>query len=245
MPVGRLREPFAAHREASNLRSRMHSRARRRPARAGAAQALYTSYSDTDTSQKSKFNNSNYLLRICRSSAPAIRATPATMQFIIHNDAKLSKLTPAQQLTAPNRSGGFSSRETHRTQPALKTTNPARPWARGRPQRGGEADKTPAPADWQPTPNRCKRPWGIGPGLWTTLRRPVGESDRRHLSRGPMSAAIEQSWPYTSYPGQPASSISIVHQSKRLHVELPHQGQQAARARGVAGGGVAGGGVAG
>ena len=132
----------------------MHSRARRRTARAGADSALYTSDSDTDTSQKSKFNNSNnYLLRICRSSAPAIRATPATMQFIIHNDAKLSKLTPAQQLTA-NRSGGFSSRETHRTQPALKTTNPARPRARGRPQRGGEADETPAPADWQPTPNR-------------------------------------------------------------------------------------------
>ena len=159
-------DSFAAHREVSHLRSRMHSRARRRPARAGAAQAPYTSDSDTDISQKSKFNNSNYLLRICRSSAPAFRATPATMQFIIHNDAKLSKLTPAQPLTA-NRSGGFSSRETHRTQPALKTTNPARPRARGRPQRGGEApaDKTPAPAgDWQPTPNRCKRPWGIGPG---------------------------------------------------------------------------------
>ena len=136
--------------------------------------------------------------------------------------------------------GGFSSRETHRTQPALKTNNLARPWARGRPQqRGGEADETPAPADWQPTPNRCKRPWGIGPGLWTTRHRITGESDRRHLSRGPMPAAIEQSWPYTSYPGQPASSISIVHQSKRLHVELPHQGQQPAaskqRARGGGG----------
>ena len=131
----------------------MHTRARRRTAGAGADSALYTSDSDTDTSQKSKFNNSNYLLRICRGSAPAIRATPATMQFIIRNDAKLSKLTPAQPVTAI-RSGGFSSRETHRTQPALKTTNPARPWARGRPQRGGEADETPAPADWQPTPNR-------------------------------------------------------------------------------------------
>jgi len=170
----------------------MHSQARRRVARAGADSALYTSDSDTDTSRKSKFNNSNYLLRICRSSAPTFRATPATMQFIIHNDAKLSKLTPAQQLTA-NSSGGFSSRETHRTQPALKTTNPARPWARGRPQRGGAADKTPAPADWQPTPNRCKRPWGIGPGLCSMVHRITGESDRRHLSRGPMSAAIEQS----------------------------------------------------
>ena len=126
----------------------------------------------------------------------------------------------------------------------IKRYNPARPWARGRPQRGGAAYRTPAPADWQPTPNRCKRPWGIGPGVWNTSERITGESDRRHLSRGPMSAAIEQSWPHTSYPGQPASSISIVHQSKRLHVELPHQGQQAARARGVAGGGVAGGGVA-
>ena len=65
----------------------MHSQARRRVARAGADSALYTSDSETDTSQKSKFNNSSYLLRICRSSAPAIRATPATMQFIIHNDA--------------------------------------------------------------------------------------------------------------------------------------------------------------
>ena len=131
----------------------MHSQARRRTALAGADSALYTSDSDTDISQKSKFNNSNYLLRICRSSAPAFRATPATMQFIIHNDAKLSKLTPAQQLTA-NSSGGFSSRETHRTQSALKRYNPARPWARGRPQRGGAAYRTPAPADWQPTPNR-------------------------------------------------------------------------------------------
>ena len=123
-------DSFAAHREVSHLRSRMHSRARRRTARAGADSALYTSDSDTDTSQKSKFNNSNYLLRICRSSAPAIRATPATMQFIIHNDAKLSKLTPAQPLTA-NGSGGFtSSRAPHRTQPALKTNNLARPWAR-------------------------------------------------------------------------------------------------------------------
>ena len=75
----------------------------------------------------------------------------------------------------------------------IKRYNPARPWARGRPQRGGAAYRTPAPADWQPTPNRCKRPWGIDPRGWTTLRRPVGESDRRHLSRGPMSAAIEQS----------------------------------------------------
>ena len=89
----------------------------------------------------------------------------------------------------------------------------------------------------QPIPLR--RPNHFGPGSWTTRYRLVGESDRRHLSRGPMSAAIEQSWPYTSYPGQPASSISVVPQSKRLHVELPHQGQQAARARGVAGGGVA------
>ena len=144
----------------------MHSRARRRPTRAGAAQALYTSYSDTDTSQKSKFNNSNYLLRICRSSAPAFRATPATMQFIIHNDAKRSKLTAAQPLTAIN-SGGFSSRAPHRTQIALKTNNPARPWARGRPQRGGAADETPAPADWQPTPNRRIAP---------TISAPVDET---------------------------------------------------------------------
>ena len=125
----------------------MHSRARRRTARAGADSALYTSDSDTDTSQKSKFNNSNYLLRICRSSAPAFRATPATMQFIIHNDAKLSKLMPAQPLTA-NGSGGFSSRETHRTQPASRDTTPrvrglaadpneaARPTRRRRPQTG-------------------------------------------------------------------------------------------------------------
>ena len=144
----------------------MHSRARRRTARAGADSALYTSDSDTDTSQKSKFNNSNYLLRICRSSAPAFRATPATMQFIIHNVAKLSKLTPAQPLTA-NGSGGFSSRAPHRTQPALKTNNLARPWARGRPQRGGAADKTPAPADWQPTPNRR-----IAPAISTPVHKP-------------------------------------------------------------------------
>ena len=83
-------------------------------------------------------------------------SSPATSRTF-ENDAE-------QPLTA-NRSGGFSSRETNRTQPALKATNPARPRARGRPQRGGEADKTPAPADWQPTPNRCKRPWGIDPGL--------------------------------------------------------------------------------
>ena len=51
------------------------------------------------------------------------RATPATMQFTIHNDAKLSKLMPAQPLTA-NGSGGFSSRETHRTQPASRDTTP-------------------------------------------------------------------------------------------------------------------------
>ena len=135
----------------------MHSRARRRTARAGADSALYTSDSDTDTSQKSKFNNSNYLLRICRSSAPAFRATPATMQFIIHNVAKLSKLTPAQPLTA-NRSGGFSSRETHLAHNALKTNNPAPSRARGRPQRGGAAAKTPVPADWQPTSNRENAP---------------------------------------------------------------------------------------
>ena len=59
-----------------------------------------------------------------------------------------------------------------------------------------------------------------------------------------MPAAIEQSWPYTSYPGQPASSISIVHQSKRLHVELPHQGQQPAASKQRARGGWRGGGVA-
>ena len=109
----------------------------------------------------------------------------------------------------------------------------------------GAAYRTPAPADWQPTPNRCKRPWGIDPRGWSMVHRITGESDRRHLSRGPMPAAIEQSWPYASYPGQPAPSISIANQSKRLHVELPHQGQQPAaskqRARG--GGARAGGGV--
>ena len=140
----------------------MHSRARRRTARAGAAQAPYTSDSDTDISQKSKFNNSNYLLRICRSSAPAFRATPATMQFIIPNDAKLSKLTPAQPLTA-NSSGGFSSRETHRARAALNTNNPAISWARGRPRRRGEDDVTPAPAGWQPTSNRRIAPTTSAP----------------------------------------------------------------------------------
>ena len=113
MRAARSFQPQESHALAStkkNRPSRNHS-------------ALYTSDSDTDTSQKSKFNNSNYLLRICRSSAPAFRATPATMQFIIHNDAKLSKLMPAQPLTA-NGSGGFSSRETHRTQPASRDTTP-------------------------------------------------------------------------------------------------------------------------
>ena len=139
----------------------MHSRARRRTARAGAAQAPYTSDSDTDISQKSKFNNSNYLLRICRSSAPAFRATPATMQFIIHNDAKLSKLTPAQQLTA-NSSGGFSSRKTHRTQPASRDTTPrvrglaadpneaVQPTERRRPQTGSPPQTVAnAPVFWK------------------------------------------------------------------------------------------------
>ena len=42
-------------------------------------------------------------------------------------------------------------------------------------------------------PKPPNRPNHIGPGLWTTFHRLVGESDRRHLSRGPMSAAIEQS----------------------------------------------------
>ena len=42
-------------------------------------------------------------------------------------------------------------------------------------------------------PKPPNRPNHIGPGLWTTCHRLVGESDRRHLSRGPMSAAIEQS----------------------------------------------------
>ena len=42
-------------------------------------------------------------------------------------------------------------------------------------------------------PKPSNRPSHIGPGLWTTFHRLAGESDRRHLSRGPMSAAIEQS----------------------------------------------------
>ena len=41
------------------------------------------------SAKNQKFNHSNYLLRICRSSAPAFRATPATMQFITRNVADL------------------------------------------------------------------------------------------------------------------------------------------------------------
>ena len=169
------------------------------------------------------------------SSATQFRATPATVQSVTGRSRETFKLTPQQPLTA-NRSGGFSSRETHRTQPALKRYNPARPWARGRPQRGGAADKTPAPADWQPTPNRCKRPWGIDPRGWSMVHRITGESDRRHLSRGPMSAAIEQSLPYASYLGQPAPSNSIANQSKKAtrRATTPGAASSQQRARGVA-----------
>ena len=82
-------DSFAAHREASNLRSRMHSQARRRTALAGTTQPC-TQVTATQISAKNqKFNHSNYLLRSCRGSAPTFRATPATMQFITRNVADL------------------------------------------------------------------------------------------------------------------------------------------------------------
>ena len=49
------------------------------------------------------------------SSATPFRATPATVQSVTGRSRETFKLTQAQPLTA-NRSGGFSSRETHRTQ---------------------------------------------------------------------------------------------------------------------------------
>ena len=49
------------------------------------------------------------------SSATQFRATPATVQSVTGRSRETFKLTPQQPLTA-NRSGGFSSRETHRTQ---------------------------------------------------------------------------------------------------------------------------------
>ena len=184
----------------------MHSQARRRVARAGADSALYTSDSDTDTSQKSKFNNSNYLLRICRSPATPFRATPATMQFIIHNDAKLSKLMPAQPLTA-NGSGGFSSRETHRTQPASRDTTPrvrglaadpneaVQPTERRRPQTGSPP-QTVANAPGVSTP--VDGAWFIGsPGNRTAATFP-GARCRPPSSRADHIRAIRGSLPRAS-----------------------------------------------
>ena len=84
-------------------------------------------------------------------------SSPATSRTF-ENDAE-------QPLTA-NRSGGFSSRETHRTQPALKATNPARRSAGSRPtptRRRGRRDAGARRLAAHPKPPN--RPNHIGPGL--------------------------------------------------------------------------------
>ena len=170
------------------------------------------------------------------SSATPFRATPATVQSVTGRSRETLKLTQPQPLTA-NRSGGFSSRETHRTQPASRDTTPrvrglaadpneaVQPTERRRPQTGSPP-QTVANAPGVSTP--VDGAWFIAQlGNRTAATFPGARC------RPPSSRAGHK---YTSYPGQPASSISIVHQSKRLHVELPHQGQQPAaskqRARG-------------
>ena len=106
------------------------------------------------------------------SSATQFRATPATVQSTIGRSRETLKLTPQQPLTA-NRSGGFSSRETHRTQrgrsvqPRVFVGSRPTPTRRARPKkrRCPQAGIHPKPSQ----PPHAHHPWFLHRGSSTNI----------------------------------------------------------------------------
>ena len=106
------------------------------------------------------------------SSATQFRATPAAVQSTTGRSRETLKLTPQQPLTA-NRSGGFSSRETHRTQrgrsvqPRVFVGSRPTPTRRARPKkrRCPQAGIHPKPSQ----PPHAHHPWFLHRGSSTNI----------------------------------------------------------------------------